>query len=281
MRSGYYGRYVLPVIKLLLVKDQKIEHKELNFGAMCIMESMADMLERKAYGRSKLGEYPQYDICEKLWAYFFKDNHDNELLFRLCEYALMGENPGQDFYCAISAMREMGSIDKEFIDNFFENSFNIHYGKRYKEWHEQMMSFSNEIIKKDNIYMKRLLLGLLKESEACPLGQFREPMAYEITVKTGYNTSKLKKDGIKVYTVKKELHGDGIVMMQTPFGHSVPVYNMERSLCDIIRNRNNTEIQTALKQYAKRKDKDLRLLMQYAAKFRVDKILRQYLEVLL
>ena len=112
----------------------------------------------------------------------------------------------------------------------------------------------------------------------------REPMAYEITVKTGYNPSKLKEDGIKVYTVKKELHGDGIVMMQTPFGHSVPVYNMERSICDIIRNRNNTEIQTlqtALKQYAKRKDKDFRLLMQYAAKFRVDKILRQYLEMLL
>ena len=73
-------------------------------------------------------------------------------------------------------------------------------------------------------------------------------------------------------------------MMLTPFGHSVPVYNMERTICDIIRNRNNTEIQTfqtALKQYVKRKDKDLRLLMQYATKFRVDKILRQYLEVLL
>lgn len=112
----------------------------------------------------------------------------------------------------------------------------------------------------------------------------REPMEYEITVKTGYNPSKLKKDGIKVYTVKKELHGEGIVMMQTSFGHSVPVYNMERTICDIIRNRNNTEVQTfqtALKQYTKRKDKDLRLLMQYAAEFRVDKILRQYLEVLL
>ena len=112
----------------------------------------------------------------------------------------------------------------------------------------------------------------------------REPMEYEITVKTGYNPSKLKEDGIKVYTVKRELHGDGIVMLQTPFGHSVPVYNMERTICDIIRNRNNTEVQTfqtALKQYTKRKDKDLRLLMQYAAEFRVDKILRQYLEVLL
>lgn len=112
----------------------------------------------------------------------------------------------------------------------------------------------------------------------------REPIEYEITVKTGYNPSKLKEDGIKVYTVKKEVHGEGVVMVQTPFGHSVPVYDMERTLCDIIRNRNNTEVQTlqtALRQYTKRKDKDLRLLMQYAAKFRVEKILRQYLEVLL
>jgi hypothetical protein len=112
----------------------------------------------------------------------------------------------------------------------------------------------------------------------------REPLAYEITVKTGYNPSRLKEDGIQVYTIKKELHGEGIVMMQTPFGHSVPVYNMERTICDIIRNRNNTEMQTfqnALKQYARKKDKNLRMLMQYAGKFHVEKILRQYLEVLL
>ena len=112
----------------------------------------------------------------------------------------------------------------------------------------------------------------------------REPMEYEITVKTGYNPSKLKEDGIKVYTVKKELHGEGIITMQTPFGHEVPVYDMERTICDIVRNRNNTEVQTfqnALKQYVKRKDKNLRLLMHYAENFHVDKILRRYLEVLL
>ena len=37
----------------------------------------------------------------------------------------------------------------------------------------------------------------------------------------------------------------------------------------------------ALKQYAKRKGKDLRKLMRYAQMFRVEKLLRQYLEVLL
>lgn len=110
----------------------------------------------------------------------------------------------------------------------------------------------------------------------------REPMQYEVTVKNGYNTTNLKTDGIVVYTVKKELHEVGCIMAMTPFGHEVPIYDLERTICDLIRNRNNTEIQTfqnALKQYAHSKDKNLRRLMQYAKLFRVEKILRQYLEV--
>ena len=39
--------------------------------------------------------------------------------------------------------------------------------------------------------------------------------------------------------------------------------------------------QGALKMYARRKDKNLRTLMRYAQLFRVEKLLRQYLEVLL
>lgn len=76
----------------------------------------------------------------------------------------------------------------------------------------------------------------------------------------------------------------GIVNLQTSFGHPVPVYDMERTICDLIRSWNNIEIQTlqgALKQYALRKDKNLRMLMNYAGLFHVEKILRQYLEVLL
>lgn len=74
------------------------------------------------------------------------------------------------------------------------------------------------------------------------------------------------------------MHGIGITTAQTPFGHSVPVYDMERTICDLIRSRNIIEIQTfqsALKQYVHRKDKNLRTLMQYAAMFHVEKILRQ------
>ena len=112
----------------------------------------------------------------------------------------------------------------------------------------------------------------------------REPDPYSVTVKTGYNPVSLQADGIKVYTIKKELHTLGIITMNTPFGNPVPVYDMERTICDLIRSRRGIEIQTfqdALKRYVKRTDKDLRKLMGYAQMFRVEKMLRQYLEVLL
>ena len=112
----------------------------------------------------------------------------------------------------------------------------------------------------------------------------REPSPYSITVKRGYNPSRLKADGICVYTVKDDLYKVGLTTAQTPFGHIVPAYDMERTICDVLRYRNELEMQIfqdALKQYARRKDKKLRSLMQYAALFRVEKVLRQYLEVLL
>lgn len=112
----------------------------------------------------------------------------------------------------------------------------------------------------------------------------REPLRYSITVKTGYNPSRLQEDHIQVYTVKKELHEIGLTDTKTPFGHTVPVYDMERTVCDLLRSRSRIEIQVfqdALKQYARKKDKNLRTLMQYAALFHVEKMLRQYLEVLL
>lgn len=112
----------------------------------------------------------------------------------------------------------------------------------------------------------------------------REPNPYSITVKTGYNPASLTADGIKVYTIKKELHDVGLITMDTPFGNAVPVYDAERTICDLIRSRSSIEMQTfqdAIKQYARSREKDLHKLMRNAKMFHVEKILRQYLEVLL
>ena len=112
----------------------------------------------------------------------------------------------------------------------------------------------------------------------------REPLHYSVTVRTGYNPHRLQEDGIKVYTIKKELHELGKSQEKTPFGNPVPVYDVERTLCDILRSRSGVEMQVlqdALKAYGKRRDKNLRALMQYADALSVTAILKPYLEVLL
>ncbi len=48
----------------------------------------------------------------------------------------------------------------------------------------------------------------------------REPLQYKVTVKTGYNPTKLKEEGLQVFTIKTELHEVGLITMQTSFGHT-------------------------------------------------------------
>ena len=112
----------------------------------------------------------------------------------------------------------------------------------------------------------------------------REPLQKTITIYTGYGTSRMVADGIKVFTVKKELLNIGKEIVKTSYGHDIPLYNRERTICDLIRSRNRFEIQdfqTALKTYIMGKNKNLNRLMEYAKLFHVDKKIREYMEVLL
>ena len=112
----------------------------------------------------------------------------------------------------------------------------------------------------------------------------REPMQQTLTIYSGYNTQKLKESGIKVFTVKKELLNVGKIIVENSYGHKIPVYDLERTICDLMRSRRYFEIQdfqTAIKTYVKRPDKDLNKLMTYSPLFRVEKRIRQYMEVLL
>ena len=112
----------------------------------------------------------------------------------------------------------------------------------------------------------------------------REPLQPTLTVYSGYNTQKLTASGAKVYTVKKDLIAIGKETITNAFGHEIPMYDLERTICDLVRSRSHFEFQdfqSALKRYAARKDKDLNRLMAYAQLFRVRSVLRTYLEVLL
>ena len=112
----------------------------------------------------------------------------------------------------------------------------------------------------------------------------REPSPFSVTLKTGTSSAVLSKQGIKVYKVKEELFGEDIVEVRSPSGHTVRAYNVERTICDLFRSRRNIEIQDlqeGIKAYIRQREKNIPLLMRYAKAFSVEKIVRQYLEVLL
>lgn len=112
----------------------------------------------------------------------------------------------------------------------------------------------------------------------------RTPNYYSMTFPNKYHTRSLKEEKVKTFYVKRKYLHLGIVDHQSPLNRKIKTYNINRTIVDLIRSRNRIEsgvLIFALKEYVKRKDKDLVLLMQYAKNFRVEKILRDKLEILL
>lgn len=110
------------------------------------------------------------------------------------------------------------------------------------------------------------------------------PNRYDMTFPHNYNLTNVKSEGVNCSRVKQEWYAEGKTQLESPGGNRITVYNMERTLCDILRKRGgiNTGIITeAFKRYTARKDKNIPLLSEYAKMFRVEEKVRSYLEVLI
>ena len=112
----------------------------------------------------------------------------------------------------------------------------------------------------------------------------RTPNKYDMTFPNNYNLTNARTAGVNCSRVKRERDREGKTQTESPGGNKIAAYNMERTLCDILRKRGGTDtgiITEAFKRYAARKDKNIPLLSEYAKKFHIEEKVRVYLEVLL
>ena len=112
----------------------------------------------------------------------------------------------------------------------------------------------------------------------------RTPFVHSVTISNNTRVSKVIQEECVCYYIKPELHQIGMTIRKTTLGNEVRCYNAERTICDLLRSRNRLDEETvigAVKNYAASSDKDLNLLAVYASKFRVNKELKRYMEVLL
>ena len=81
----------------------------------------------------------------------------------------------------------------------------------------------------------------------------------------------------------RENYDFGIIEIQSPSGNLIRVYELERTLCDILRG-DGSDIQivnSAMKRYAASKNKNIHKLMKYAEQLHVKTKILRYMEVLL
>lgn len=170
-------------------------------------------------------------------------------------------------------------ISKEYFYQFAKTSGmeKIAHGiyTSAESWPDEMYLLQLQFSKAIFSYETSLYLHDLSEME---------PMPLSVTVIAGYNPAGLVKRGIKVYKVKSEWYELGVCQKESPGGHLLRLYDMERTICDMIRRRSEIEVSVfkyALNEYSKRKDKNLNRLGTYAQAMRMEKQVRNYMEVLL
>lgn len=112
----------------------------------------------------------------------------------------------------------------------------------------------------------------------------RTPFQHSITIPSDSALPASIKDACICYYIKPSLHTLGMIEKKTTFGNRVRCYNLERTICDLLRSRSRCDEETvisALKSYAAAREKNLNLLARYAKLLRVEKVLKRYMEVLL
>lgn len=112
----------------------------------------------------------------------------------------------------------------------------------------------------------------------------RTPLVYNVTLPFGYSGVLQKEKNVILNFVKRELLDLGAIEMTSPFGMKIQVYDVERTICDIIKNKNKMDAEIfskALKDYAKSRNKNLSKLTKYAKAMNIEKKVSEYMEVLL
>lgn len=132
-------------------------------------------------------------------------------------------------------------------------------------------------------FNKRYEVAIFSYVSALYLHQFTDilPKEIEITVYKGYNAHRIS-GNVRVRYVTKTIYNLGVTECKTIFGNTVKVYDLERTICDLVKNRNEVETELfskTINKYVRYKNKDLNKLYEYSKKMKIYEKLKEILEV--
>lgn len=110
----------------------------------------------------------------------------------------------------------------------------------------------------------------------------RIPIRYDITIKSGYKGSLQKEKNVNLFYTKKELLELGVIDYKLDSGNVIKVYDLDKTICDIIRNKKKIDAEIfnkAIREYFYSKKKNTLKLYEYAKKMNIYNKVRDTFEV--
>lgn len=112
----------------------------------------------------------------------------------------------------------------------------------------------------------------------------RVPISYDITVPKGYGGILQKNSKVNLHYVDSSIFNLGRITVQSPQGQKIECYDIERSLCDIIKDKNKLYfeyVKYAFVEYYRHQKHNTFRLYQYAKKMGIEKQVHEFMEAIL
>lgn len=111
----------------------------------------------------------------------------------------------------------------------------------------------------------------------------RTPIKMDVTVYREYNPHRFK-NFVNVYKVSKDLYDLGVTEKKSPQGMKVRTYNLERTICDTIKDKDSIDIEIrnkAIKKAIKSKEFNASKMFEYAKKMNIYDKVKNYMEAII
>ena len=146
-------------------------------------------------------------------------------------------------------------------------------------------SKKNELVDEFVILQSKSKNAIYSNTTALYLHGFsnRIPIKYDITINNGYNGTLQKNNDVNLFYTKKELLNLGVINYKLNSGAVVRVYDLDKTICDIIKNKKKIDAEIfnkAIREYFHSKKKNTLKLYEYAKKMNIYNKVRDIFEVL-
>lgn len=132
------------------------------------------------------------------------------------------------------------------------------------------------------ILQKRFSNIIFSYNTACYFLNLSDRAPYKIDVTT-ISHNNISED-LEIHYVSKDKFDIGIIEIESPYGNPIKIYNAERCICDILKNKNSVDIELynkIIKNYFKQKNRNLVKLEEYSKLFNIHEKFENIMEVLI